>query len=178
MVWGILMNVSWLTAAILTIVGIAKSLFKRFKASHPKWYRAVFFTLSIVLIAAGSILAELYIFEGSLASVEFVLLVLGTALGVIGGYASYENLGLKNGLHKLFSLVSEVKEKHASSKAGKAITKLEKQLKTLGLNEESIIKVKDVVEGEKAKVEAQVIAEEKQPEVVENKQSEVKAINV
>lgn len=86
---------SIITAIILCFVGIIKLPFKKFKEKHSKWYRAVFCTLSLALSIAGPIIAQLFILNGVLQSVEFAMLISSTIGGVFGLYTSYEGLGLK-----------------------------------------------------------------------------------
>lgn len=127
--WGeILMNASWLISSILAIVGIMKLFFKKFKEKHPKWYKFTFFMLSLVLIAGGSIIAELYILEGTLASVEFALLIFVTAIGVIGGYTGYECTNLKDGVNKLFACLKNWFKNYPETKAAKIVEGLTKEV--------------------------------------------------
>ncbi len=119
------MSVTSLATIILCVVGFAKLPFAKFKESHPKWYKAIFFVLSLVLIVGGSILVELCILGGSLASLDFACLILGTAIAVIGGYAAYENLPLKELVHKV---VESIKTWSYSDK------KVAKMLKKVGLD--------------------------------------------
>lgn len=130
--WGeILMNASWLISSILAIVGIMKLFFKKFKEKHPKWYKFTFFMLSLVLIAGGSILAELYVLEGTLASVEFALLLLVTAAGVIGGYTGYECTNLKDGVNQLFTSLKNWFKNYPETKAAKIVEGLTKEVNKL-----------------------------------------------
>lgn len=120
----ILMSASCLTAIILTIVGLIKTPFKSLKEKHKVWYRAIFFAVSLILVVAGSILTELYIVNGSLLSVEFACLILGTGVGVFGGYAAYENLPVKALVHKGANAFANLLNKYSDSKVEKFIGKV------------------------------------------------------
>ncbi len=125
MTWeNLLMNVSCLSAIILTFVGITKMFFKNFKTKHPKCYKAVFFILSVGLVVAGSIVSQLYIVEEELASLSFVILILGTAVVVLGGYQGYECTGLKAGLKKLFAGIGKLLSRYNESKITKFVQKV------------------------------------------------------
>lgn len=120
----ILMSASCLTAIILSIVGFAKMPFKSLKEKHKGWYRAIFFVLSLALVVSGSVVTELYIVNGALLSVEFACLILGTAFGVFGGYAAYENLPIKTLVHKGASAFVSLLGKYSDSKIEKFIGKV------------------------------------------------------
>ncbi len=119
----VFMDVTYLSAVILALVGVAKMPFKAFKQKHPKWYRATFFLLSLVLVVGGSIIAQLFIIEGSLASVNFALLILGTGFIVFGGYTGYESANLKGGIKKLVNKFKAWLSLHANSKIAKFVKK-------------------------------------------------------
>lgn len=133
----VFMCASIITAIILCVVGIAKLPFKKFKEKHPKWYRAVFCTLSLVLAVAGPVVSQLFILNGSLKSTEFVVLVVTTIAGVFGLYTSYEGLGLKTLVQKVVSKVAELLTTFSDSKLEKVVGKegidklieIDKQLK-------------------------------------------------
>jgi len=120
----ILVSASCLTAIILTIVGFVKMPFKTLKEKHKGWYRAIFFVLSLALVVSGSIITELYIVNGALLSVEFVCLILGTAFGVFGGYAAYENLSIKSLMNKGFTAFAKLLNGYSDSKIAKMIGKV------------------------------------------------------
>lgn len=133
----VFMCASIITAIILCVVGIIKLPFKKFKEKHPKWYRAVFCTLSLVLAVAGPVVSQLFILNGSLKSTEFVVLVVTTIAGVFGLYTSYEGLGLKTLVQKIVSKVAELFTTFSDSKLEKVVGKegidklieIDKQLK-------------------------------------------------
>lgn len=120
----ILVSASCLSAIILTLVGLAKMPFKKLKESHKGWYRAIFFVLSLALVVSGSIITELYIVNGALLSVEFACLILGTAFGVFGGYAAYENLPIKSLMNKGFTALGKLLNSYSDSKVAKMIGKV------------------------------------------------------
>lgn len=147
---GIWVSVTSLATIILCVVGFAKLPFAKFKENHPKWYKAIFFVLSVLLIVGGSILVELCILGGSLASVDFACLILGTAIAVVGGYATYENLPVKQLVHKA---VEAIKNWSYSDK------KVAKVVEKVGLDK--IVNIANTLEEQKkAEEEAKAKAEE------------------
>lgn len=120
----VFMCASIITAIILCFVGIIKLPFKTFKEKHPKWYRAVFCIMSLVLSVAGPIVSQLYILNGTLASMEFVVLLLTTIAGVFGLYTSYEGLGLKQLVKTIVSKVAELFDKFDDAKLKKIVGKV------------------------------------------------------
>jgi uncharacterized membrane protein len=120
----VFMCASIITAIILCFVGIIKLPFKTFKEKHPKWYRAVFCIMSLGLSVAGPIISQLFILNGTLASTEFVVLLLTTIAGVFGLYTSYEGLGFKQLVKVLVSKVAELFDKFDESKLKKMIGKV------------------------------------------------------
>ena len=121
---NLIVSISCLSAIILSVVGIVKLPFGKFKENHPKWYKATFYLLSLILVVVGSIIAELYIIEQPLLSWNFIALILGTCAGVFGGYAGYENTGLKTLLNKLFSSLKTWLSSYSDSKVAKMIEKV------------------------------------------------------
>lgn len=140
----VIMNATWLASAILVLVGIIKTPFKGFKERKPKLYRATFFILSLILVIAGSIFVDLYIFEEALMSWTFAILLISTGFGVFAGYATYENIGIKAGLHKLV----EVFKKWADSDK-----KVAKYISKVGMDR--IITVNDKITAESLKETAE-----------------------
>ena len=118
------MNASWLASVVLTLVGLLKLPFKTFKEKHPKWYRATFFLLSLILVVGGSVIVELYIFEEALLTWTYVSLLISTGFIVFGGYSAYECTGLKNGLNKLFYLIASWLSRYSDKKIAKMIGKV------------------------------------------------------
>lgn len=139
---GILVSVTSLATIILCIVGVVKLPFSKLKKNRPKWYKAIFFVLSLVLVVGGSILVQLCILGGSLASVDFACLILGTAIAVVGGYAAYENLPLKELVHKA---IEAIKTWSYSDK------KVAKMLNKVGLDK--VISVANALEEQKKAAE-------------------------
>lgn len=121
-----IMCASIITAIILCIVGILKILppCLSFKEKHPKWYKGIFYGISLILAIALPIIGELYILNGSLASVSFIVLIFTTIAGVFGLYTSYEGLGLKELAKKLVEKVSELMQKFSDSKLSKTVAKV------------------------------------------------------
>ena len=153
---------------IISIIGILK-LCKVFNWIKSKDVKKFVYYISDIVLAFGG--AAIYFAIYKISFSEYLMYAgaeLGTATTL---YSLYEYLGAR----KVFRLLLDVFKKWIK---GNPESKIAKQLKSLGLNEESITKVKSVLESEKAKVEAQVIAEEKQPEIVEKPQSEVNTINI
>lgn len=146
-----IMCASIITAIILCIVGIIKVLppCLSFKEKHPKWYKGIFYGMSLILAVVFPILSELYILNGSLASVSFIVLIFTTIAGVFGLYTSYEGLGLKELVKKLVSKVSELLNTYSDSKLAKVVGKV------------GIEKLTEIDTKLKAKAEAKKIEEEK-----------------
>lgn len=146
-----IMCASIITAIILCIVGIIKVLppCLSFKEKHPKWYKGIFYSMSLILAAVFPILSELYILNGSLASVNFIVLIFTTIAGVFGLYTSYEGLGLKELVKKLVSKVSELLNTYSDSKLAKVVGKV------------GIEKLTEIDAKLKAEAEAKKIEEEK-----------------
>lgn len=118
------MCASIITAIILCVVGIVKLPFKRFKENHPKWYRAVFCLLSLILAVSCPIVAQLFILNGSLKSTEFAVLVITTIAGVFGLYTSYEGLGFKTLVKKIVGKFAELFNNFSDSKLAKIVGKV------------------------------------------------------
>lgn len=120
----IIVNASCLASVVLTLVGLLKLPFKTFKEKHPKWYKATFFLLSLILVVGGSVIVELYIFEESLLTWTYVSLLISTGFIVFGGYSAYECTGLKDGLKKFFSLIASLLSRYSDKKIAKMIGKV------------------------------------------------------
>lgn len=145
-----IMCASILTAIILCVVGIIKVLppCLSFKEKHPKWYRAIFYTMSLVFAIGLPFVAELWILEGSIVSINFFVLIITTIAGVFGLYGTYEGTPLKGLVKKLVSKVSELLNTYSDSKLAKVVGKV-------GIEKLTEIDVKI-----KADAEAKRIAEE------------------
>ena len=105
--------------------------------------------MSLILAVVFPILSELYILNGSLASVSFIVLIFTTIAGVFGLYTSYEGLGLKELVKKLVSKVSELLNTYSDSKLAKVVGKV------------GIEKLTEIDAKLKAEAEAKKIEEEK-----------------
>lgn len=119
----VFMSASIIAAIILCFVGILKLPFKSFKEKHPKWYRAVFCIISLVLSVGLPIICQLYVLNGALYSLDFLILTITTIAGVFGLYTSYEGLGLKQLVKIIVSKVAELLNKHSDSKLAKIVKK-------------------------------------------------------
>lgn len=145
-----IMCASILTAIILCIVGIIKVLppCLSFKEKHPKWYKGIFYTLSLLFAIGLPFVAELWILEGSILSINFFVLIITTIAGVFSLYSTYEGTPLKELVKKLVSKVSELFNKYSESKLSKIV-------KTNGID-----KLLEIDAKNKAEEEAKRIAEE------------------
>lgn len=120
----VIMCASIITAIILCFVGILKLPFKKFKEKHPIWFRAVFCSISLILAIGGPIISQLYILNGELYSMEFLVLILSTIAGVFGLYTSYEGLGLKTLVKTIIGKTSELLNNYSDSKLAKMVGKV------------------------------------------------------
>lgn len=90
------MSAGIVATIVLCVIGIIKIPFKNFKSKHPQGYKAVFTSLTFVLAIGLAILDEIYILEGALLSLDFVILIVTILAGVFSTYNGvYEGLGLK-----------------------------------------------------------------------------------
>lgn len=139
---------------IIAFIGILKlcKAFNWIKSSKIK--KLVYYISDVALAFGGS---AIYFALYKISFSEY-LVYAGAELGVTTTlYAIYENFGIRE-------LVKLILGLFAKWFKGNPDNKIAKQLKSLGLNEDSIAKVKGVLEDEKAKVEAQVVAENKSAE--------------
>ena len=140
---------------IIAFIGILKvcKAFCWIKSSKIK--KLVYYIADIGLAFGG---AAIYFAIYKISFAEY-LVYTGAEIGVTTTlYAVYENFGVR----ELWKLLLGVFAKWFK---GNPDHKIAKQLKSLGLNEEAIAKVQGVVEGEKAKVEAEVAKEEPKTDV-------------
>lgn len=120
----IFMSASIVIAIVLCLVGIIKLPFAKFKEKYAKTYTALFTILTLALSIVFCIIDELYIVCGSLASVDFAILVCVVLAGVFGGYNGvYEGLGVKELVKKL---VNNIKVARNLAKDKKAVEYLNK----------------------------------------------------
>lgn len=162
----VFMCASIIVAIILCIVGIVKLPFKTFKEKHPNWYKATFCLLSIILAVVSTIIAELYILNGSLASLDFAVLIITTIAGVFGLYTSYEGLGLKQLVKIIVEKITQLFNTYSDNKLAKIVG-------TVGIEKLTEINTK-LQEEQKQKEEQSVIAENNEQTVEVVKVDEVK----
>lgn len=117
----LIMSISIISAAVLFIVGLVKLPFGKFKEKHPKWYKATFFVLSLVLVVVGSILFELYFLELPLLSWQFAALIIGSIAGVLVSYEGYEKTGLKALANKVFTPLKDLLNRYSDTSIAKTI---------------------------------------------------------
>lgn len=150
-----------IAVCIIAFIGILK-LCKAFCWIKSSKIKKLVYYISDIALAFGG--AAIYFALYKISFSEYLVYV-GAELGVTTTlYAVYENFGIR----ELWKLLLEVFAKWLK---GNPDNKIAKQLKSLGLNEDAIAKVQGVVEGEKAKVEAEIVAEKK-----EETKSDVKPI--
>lgn len=121
-----IMCASILTAIILCIVGIIKILpfCLSFKEKHPKWYKGIFYGISLILAVILPIISELYILKGTLASMNFFVLAITTVAGVFGLYGTYEGTSLKELINKLIAKVGELFKTFGNKKLARTVAKV------------------------------------------------------
>ena len=116
-----IMCASIMAAIILCFVGIVKLPFKTFKEKHPKWYKAVFCVVSLLLAIGLPFITEVYILNGSIQSAEFLVLIFTTIAGVFGLYTSYEGLGLKQLVKIIIEKITQLFNNYNDSKLAKIV---------------------------------------------------------
>lgn len=116
-----IMCASIIAAIILCFVGIVKLPFKTFKEKYPKWYKAVFCVVSLLLAIGLPFIAEVYILNGSIQSAEFLVLIFTTIAGVFGLYTSYEGLGLKQLVKIIIEKITQLFNNYNDSKLAKIV---------------------------------------------------------
>lgn len=121
-----IMCASILTAIILCIVGIIKILpfCLSFKEKHPKWYKGIFYGISLVLAISFPIISQLFILHGTLASINFFVLTITTVAGVFGLYSTYEGTPLKELANKLVAKIGELLKTFGDNKLAKTVAKV------------------------------------------------------
>lgn len=145
---AILMSAGILTAIILCIVGLVKLPFESFKTKHPKWYKATFTLLSIVLTFGAVIINQLYILNEKLFTTNFFILLLSTYAGVFGLYLSYEGLGAKELVKRLLVAIKDIKTTAPTNKFIKYLDKIDidQAIELVNAKKESqVIKASEVV---------------------------------
>lgn len=120
------MSAGIVVAIVLSLVGIVKLPFGKFKEKHHNWYKAVFTLISFVFAVGLSVLDEIYILKGELLSFEFIILVCAVIAGVFGCYGGvYEGLGLKELMKKLSENIKKAKAIAEDKKVVKYLDKIE-----------------------------------------------------
>lgn len=131
------MSAGIVIAIVLGIVGIVKLPFKSFKEKHPQCYKTVFTLLTFVLAIGLAILDEIYILEGALLSLDFVVLITTILAGVFGTYNGvYEGLGLKELMKIITENTKKAKELAKDRKVVEFLNKIEDINKAIALLEE------------------------------------------
>ena len=155
---AILMNAGVMTAIILSVIGLVKLPFEKFKTKYPKGYKATFTGLSIVLTLAICLVNQAFVLAQPLFNTNFVMMLLSTYAGVFGLYHSYEGLGLKELVKKLLNAIKNIKASAPESKLSKYIDKvgIEVALNIINAKQSAITNVENAVV-ENAVVENQVI---------------------
>ena len=121
--WRItLTNSSAIAAIILVIVGIIKLPLIRLKAR--KFYRPLLTAVTLFVYSASVVVAQVYVFSGTLQTFEFYALAGTTLLGVLTSYnVVYEGTRLKDLVHLLFNKLALLVKSTPSSKVSKLVKK-------------------------------------------------------
>lgn len=154
---AIFMSAGIITAIVLSVVGIIKLPFNKFKEKHPKWYKAIFTLLSIVLTFGACLVNQAFVLETTkLFDFNFVIMLITAYAGVFGLYHSYEGLGLKTLVQNLVNNIKNIKKNAPESKLSKYIDKvgLEVALNVINAKQAEVTQVEKL---ENAVVENQVI---------------------
>jgi hypothetical protein len=120
------MSASVVVVIVLSITGIIKLPFGKFKMKHPQGFKTVFTSISFILSIGLCVLDELYILNGQLLSIDFAVLTCAVLAGVFGGYGGvYEGLGIKELIKKLVGGVKKAKALSKDKKVIKLLNKIE-----------------------------------------------------
>ena len=123
----ILMSASSIAGIVLVLVALIKTPIMRYK--EKKWYKPVLTLITFTIIFGCCTLCELFILELPFLSFEFLWLILGTIASVMFSYNGvYEGLGVKDGIHKLFEHLKQLKKLSPEAKAVKAVDKVSNKL--------------------------------------------------
>lgn len=133
----IIMDAGIISSIVLSLIGILKLPFGKFKSNHPKLYRFTFYMLSILIAGTCAVLAQLYVVCGPLWSEEFLMLILSTIAFVFGGYSTYENIALKNLFKKIIESLKSYGKRHSDNHVVKKVEKF--------INKVGIEKVEDIL---------------------------------
>lgn len=152
----VFMSAGIMTSIILCLVGLIKLPFKKFKEKHPKTFKAIFTILSIILTFGACLINQAFILVKPLFNIEFFIMLATTFAGVFGLYLSYEGLGAKELVKKLFISIKEAAVKAPESKFKKCLDKIDIDLASKILTEkkeeiakkaeEKAVEVKEVKE--------------------------------
>ena len=169
---AILMSAGIMTAIILSVVGLLKLPFNKFKEKHPRGYKAVFTILSIVLTFGVCLINQAFVLAEPLFNTNFVIMLVSTYAGVFGLYLSYEGLGAKELFKRLLNALKNLKATAPESKLSKYIDKcgVDVALKIINAKQSEVTEL--VVEN--AVVENQVI----NAEHIEIRNSDVQNSNI
>lgn len=112
---------------VLAVIGILKKFFKNFKEKHPKWYKALFTGLTVILTGALCVIDQLYVLEKDLLCWDFVILLTTTYAGVLGAYnVAWEGLGVKQLWEIIVKALKKIKVATPQSKFTKFLENLDK----------------------------------------------------
>ena len=153
---AILMSAGIMTAIILSVVGLVKLPFNKFKEKYPKAYKATFTVLSIVLTFGVCLINQAFVLNSAkLFDMGFVIMLLSTYAGVFGLYLSYEGLGAKELVKRLLNAIKNLRTAAPESKLSKYIDKcgIDVALNIINSKQSALTKV----EVENAVVEHQTI---------------------
>lgn len=126
-----IMSAGIMTTIILSLVGILKLPFGKFKEKHPNWYKATFTIVSIVLTLTANLINQAFILAQPIFTTEFAVMLLSTFAGVFTLYGSYEGLHLKELVKRLVNAIKEARAKAKETKASAQEVKLSKNIKSL-----------------------------------------------
>lgn len=118
----LIVNASLLAGIVLCLVGLIKLPLTKFKGQ--KFYKAGLTLLTIAVVIVACVLCELFIFNGSVWSVEMLMLTLITFGEVMLSYNGiYEGLGVKQIAKNLFEKVCALIAKTPENKLTKIANK-------------------------------------------------------
>lgn len=118
----LIVNASLLAGIVLCLVGLIKLPLTKFKGQ--KFYKAGLTLLTIAVVIIACVLCELFIFNGSVWSIEMLMLTFITFGEVMLSYNGiYEGLGLKGIAKELFTKFEALLAKQPESKLAKSAEK-------------------------------------------------------
>lgn len=157
----IFMSAGVMVTIILTVIGLLKLPFKKFKEKHPKGYRAVFTIATIVLSIGLCVIDQLFIEQGEIVSFNFATLLSATLAGVFGAYNGiYEGLSVKELVKKL---AASLKKWLATAKQKNAQKKFLAILTSVGVGVEKVQELLNTAQPEQPQ-EPQQVEQPEQPE--------------